>query len=120
MGEAIGIGFAIAKALLADGWKRVLADLAQAHALAGARLDASRTNATNHGPGLLRATVLKQARARRHDPRRAARRHLPRPPAKTAGAAVFLLDGGDAAIPGNFFGADGAAPASAGYHSNRE
>ena len=46
MGEAIEIGFAIAKALLADGWKLVLADLAQAHALAGTRLDASRAEAT--------------------------------------------------------------------------
>jgi hypothetical protein len=35
-------------------------------------------------------------------------------PDEIAGAAAFLLDGSDAAIPGNFFGADGAAPASAG------
>jgi NAD(P)-dependent dehydrogenase (short-subunit alcohol dehydrogenase family) len=116
MGEAIGIGFAIAKALLADGWKLVLADLAQVHSMRRcARLDASRTNATNHGPGLLRATgpsrpvregaiLVEPPDVTRRD------RRCRRVPARRR----------DAAIPGNFFGADGAAPASAGYQQNRE
>ena len=69
-----------------------------------ARLDASRTNATNHGPGLLRATVLKQApctKARSSSSRQTS-------PDEIADAAVFLLDGSDASH-GNFFGADGGS-----------
>jgi NAD(P)-dependent dehydrogenase (short-subunit alcohol dehydrogenase family) len=46
-GGASGIGFAIAQALLADGWKLILADLAQDPLdAARARLDAQRANAT--------------------------------------------------------------------------
>jgi NAD(P)-dependent dehydrogenase (short-subunit alcohol dehydrogenase family) len=46
-GGASGIGFAIAEALLADGWKLILADLAQGPLdAARARLDARRADAT--------------------------------------------------------------------------
>jgi hypothetical protein len=59
-GGAFGIGLVIAEALLADGWKLILADLAQGPLdTARARLDGRRTQAA------ARSSISRRARSRR-------------------------------------------------------